>query len=248
MSHEPNIEVVEAKLLPGVVADEIVATIQDTLQDRDFCSIALAGGRTPGAIYRSLSRPPRVGEVEWEKVKLFSGDERWLPANHSHSNQLMVNQTLLSALPAKGPKFFAINCELKSADAAAKVYEEQLRVELGAAAGEVPELDLVLLGIGEDGHTASIYRDSPVLKDPKRLCMAVKEPDSDVERVTLTPTVFFNARKVIFIARGEGKADILRRVLTEEPSPSELPARLFTTAKNPVTWFLDSSAAVKLKL
>jgi len=246
VASQPNIEIIEEKLLAGVVADEIAASIQDAVSERGECSLALAGGRTPGSIYRSLSKPPRVGEVEWDKVKIFWGDERWVAPDDTQSNYNMVRETLLSVIPQPGPKIFPIPTSGGSAADGADKYERILKEEITDKASSVPIFDIVLLGIGEDGHTASIFPGSPVVKEKKRLVVDVTGRDGGPDRITLTPKVLFSARKIFFIARGEAKSSVVQRALEGDESPDQLPARLFVHCEQQVSWFLDSSAALKL--
>ena len=248
MSEAANIEVVEAKLLAGVVADEIIASIQEAIGERGSCSLVLAGGRTPGSIYRLLSRPPRVNQIEWDKVTVFWGDERWVPPDDTQSNFKLASETLLSHIPDPGPEVFPVDTSVGSAKQGAKKYEEAIRGALKLSSGEIPKFDLVLLGVGEDGHTASIFPGSELLKGGDSICYAVKHPNGGADRVTFSPKVLSNARRILFIARGESKAEIVHRVLEGDEKAEALPARLFDQVRDVVTWFVDSEAATKLSV
>jgi len=237
-----SVEVVEPVLFAGVVADEIVASIAEAVGERGVCSIALAGGSTPGAIYRCLAKPPRVSEVEWSKVKLFWGDERWVPSTDTQSNFKMTQETLLGQILGAGPRYFPVPTDAPTpADGAAR-YAQTIRAELGPK----PEFDLVILGVGEDGHTASIFPHSPVLRGSGDICAAVEHPEDKKARVTLTPEILFGARRTIFIVKGEAKAEIVKRVLEGGDSPDAIPSKLYTRAADRTTFFLDSGAAVRL--
>jgi len=236
------VEVIEPMLFAGVVADEIVASIGEAIAERGSCSIALAGGSTPGAIYRCLAKPPRVSEIEWAKVNLFWGDERWVPQSDTQSNFKMTHETLLGQILGSAPKIYPIDTSLESPDAGAAAYSKTIATVLG----ESPVFDLVILGIGEDGHTASIFPHSPVVGMKGGISVAVQHPEDKRYRVTLTPAVLFNARRTVFIVKGEGKADILRRVLEGTESAEILPAKLYQSAAERVTFFLDSGAALRL--
>lgn len=238
-----QIEVVEPVLFAGVVADEIVASIGEAIADRGSCSVALAGGSTPGAIYRCLAKPPRVSEVEWAKVHLFWGDERWVPHSDNQSNFKMTQETLLGQILGAGPKIHPIDTSLANPEEGAAAYTKTITGVLGAE----PIFDLVILGVGEDGHTASIFPHSPVVGMNDGVCVAVEHPEDRKFRVTLTPDVlFFNARRTIFIVKGEAKADIVRRVIEGVEGPEVLPAKLYQRASERVTFFLDSGAALRL--
>lgn len=240
-----SIEVVEPKLFAGAVADELSASLAEAIAERGSASIALAGGGTPGATYRLLALPPRVGEIEWEKVNIFWGDERFVPREDAQSNYRLVRETLLDSMPARSPRVFAIDVTAPSPEQAAALYAAQIRQVLGAPPGQIPVFDIVMLGVGVDGHTASLFPGSPLISDAADICAAVARPDGP-PRVTLTPCILFAARRILFLARSEKKADIVRQVL-EGGDPAEVvPARMYERAAERVTWFIDSGAARKL--
>ena len=245
-----NIEVVETKLYSAVVADEIIASISDAISDTGKCSLVLAGGKTPSVIYRTIAKPPRVNEVEWDKVQLFWGDERWVAREDTQSNFKMVNETLLTFLINRKPAVRAVDTSLSSPEEGARAYEDSIRQTIGIGASEIPVFDLVLLGVGEDGHTASIFPHSDLLADAFEsagsVCKAVPCPYDGSWRVTLSPAVLLAARKIIFIVRGEGKSSILRKVLEGETDVRTLPAQLFRQARGKVTFFLDTAAAQQI--
>ncbi len=242
-----SVEIIESKLFSGAVADEILATIGEAVSERGRASLVLAGGTTPGAIYRLLGHPPRVAEVPWEKVDLFWGDERWVSPEDNMSNYHMVKGTFLDNLGAKGPAVHEVKFGVGSPEKAAAAYEAEIRRTLGVRADAIPVFDLVLLGIGEDGHTASIFPHSPLFsaQNPHALAAAVPHPTGAV-RVTLTAPALFSAKKILFIVTGDNKADIVREVIEGTEDPTVYPARLAVAAGDRVTWFLDSGAAKKL--
>lgn len=241
---DEKLEVIEPKSFSEAVADEIVACVQEAISERGRASLSLAGGSTPGAVYRVLGRPPRVNEIDWSKVHIYWGDERWVPHDDMQSNFKMVQETLLSNLPKPGPKVNAVNTSLSSAEESAVAYAKTIaQNEKGAS---VPILDIVLLGIGEDGHTASIFPNSSVVSASGTIAHAVKHPSDGGYRVTLSPDVLFSARKILFIVNGDSKAPIMKRVLKGSESEIEIPAKLYRKAKERVTFFLDCTAAKEL--
>lgn len=241
-----NIEVIEPKLFPGVVADEIVASIRDAISEKDRCSLALSGGGTPSGIYRLLSKPPRISEIEWEKMDLYWGDERYVPHDHVASNYRMVRETMLAHLNQNKPRVHALDTTLADPNEAAKKYEQEIRKAEGISAGVLPEFDIVLLGVGEDGHTASLFPGSPALNTPPNIiCVAAEHPEGGY-RVSLTQHAIFNAKKIIYIIKGGSKADIVRRIIKGDEDTSVIPARFYLPARDRVTFFLDSEAAQKL--
>ncbi len=242
-----NIEVIEPKLFTGAVADEIVASIRDVLSDKDSCSLVLSGGSTPGAIYRQLSMPPRIDDIEWQKMDIYWGDERYVPHDHSNSNFRMTNETLLANLKTNKPRVYGVPTDLDSAENAAKKYQEEIIKSQNIKNGELPVFDIVLLGIGEDGHTASLFPASKALNSPNdQICIKAEHPDGSV-RISLTQHALFNARKIFFIIKGKSKAEIVRQVIKGNDSTTDIPARFYLTTRERVTFFLDSEAAVNLE-
>lgn len=243
---KPVIEIFEPKLFDGAVADEIIASIQERISEQGRCSIALAGGSTPGNVYRTLSKPPRATDVEWDKLDIFWGDERWVSHDDDQSNYRMTDETILSQLKVKKPRIHPVNTSLGSPQVGANAYGETLMKVLNTKSGEVPLIDIVLLGVGEDGHTASLFPNSDVLTKTDSICYAVQHPENKGWRVTIGAQTLFSARKVFFIVKGESKAEIMARVIEGAEPISQLPSRLFTQSSSEVTFLLDSGAAQKL--
>ncbi|WKZ56879.1 MAG: 6-phosphogluconolactonase [Bdellovibrionota bacterium] len=241
-----NVEVIEPRLFESVIADEIVAVINEVLGEHPYCAISLAGGSTPGGVYRALARPPRLDDVEWKRVKLFLGDERWVPIDDTQSNFRMVRETMLSLLPEPGPKAFPVDTTLASPAESAKAYASLLKRELAADSQGAPHFHLVLLGVGSDGHTASLFPGDPLVADGALVAGACKDPSGQTDRITLGPSVLFRADKVFFIVKGEEKAEVVRRILEGSETVNEVPARLYADAHSEVTFFVDSGAAKHL--
>jgi 6-phosphogluconolactonase len=257
-----TIEVFEPKLFAASVADEIVTSIVEVLQEKEYCSLVLSGGSTPSAIYRSLSLPPRVNEVEWEKVKIFFGDERFVDHTDILSNYRMTTETLLKPLSLIGEKtkVFAVNTSAVSSEEAAIEYERTIRQEVTIVQGDLPEFDIVLLGMGEDGHTASLFPGDHLLMKQNLaldtsfsdiiqkhvITAAAKNPHDQSLRVSLTPFALLNAKRIIFIVGGESKSGMVRKVITGQKDIEKLPAQLYRDLKGQVSFYLDSAAASKL--
>jgi 6-phosphogluconolactonase len=243
----PSIEVIEPKLFAGAVADEIVASAHDCISERGRCSIVLAGGSTPGSIYRTLAKPPRVEDIDWPAVVFYWGDERWVPHSDNMSNYKMTQETLLSQIPNPKPVNIPVDTSLKSPADGARAYGERIQKTEKVGAGEIPVFDIVLLGIGEDGHTASLFpKANLITQKTGSLCEAVQHPEDGKWRITLTPEALFKARHIFFIVKGEAKADVVKRVIEGSESVSDVPAKLYEGAADRVTFFLDSGAAQKL--
>ena len=239
---KPIIEIVEPRLYAGMVADEIVASISDRIADSGKCTIALSGGSTPGAIYRMLSMPPRSTDIDWSKVLIFFGDERWVSHEDTQSNFHMANETLLNQLKGTKPRIFPVNTSLASPAVGAEAYEKSILSEIPGGI-----FDIVLLGIGEDGHTASLFPGSKLLNETTKLVASDNHPTDGTVRVTLTLPVLKKARKLFFIVKGPGKASIVKEVLEGTAGVEQFPSRFYLQAEGAVTWFLDTEASKNLR-
>lgn len=233
-------EILDGPMYGGAIADEIVMILNDGIQDRGRASIYLAGGTTPGIVYRALGKPPRSTDVDWSKVSVFLGDERFVPETDLESNYRMVKETLIPGLTRSLPTIYKIATD-KTPDESAAAYEASIK----KVEGDAPTPDLVLLGIGEDGHTASLFPNSQFLNEQSRFCVAVKNPKGQ-SRITITPRVICESKNLFFLLKGEGKAEIARRVLEGDEPVSALPAKIFQQSKGKVVFFLDNLAALKL--
>ena len=198
-------------------------------------TVALAGGSTPKVAYELLARE-YAGRIDWGKVHVFFGDERTVPPDHEDSNYRMTKEALLDHVQVGSEH--RMRGELPPAEAAS-AYEEELR----SFFGEPPRLDLVMLGIGEDGHTASLFPHTPALDVRDRL--AVENPVEKLEttRLTLTVPVINAAGAVVFLVAGEGKAQALKEILEGDADPHEYPAKLVSPEDGEPLWMVDREAA-----
>lgn len=234
-------EVIPSHEYSSTVADEIVASINEVLEQKPRCSLCLSGGTTPAAIYRLLGLPPRVHEVQWQLVDLFWGDERFVPAEDPRNNARMVHDTLLHQFrTAPGPIAYPINTALSTAEEAALTYEGTLKQQGISGEGDAV-FDIVLLGIGEDGHTASLFPHNPI--PDSRLAFSCEHPTDGTSRISLTPTALFSAKQVYFLVTGANKSDMLGRILRGEGTAAEYPALHAAQALGNVIWFADSEAS-----
>jgi 6-phosphogluconolactonase len=239
------IEIVQPNLYAGAVADEIIESAIEAINSYGSFSLALSGGTTPGAVYRSLSNSSRSARVEWDKVKLFIGDERWVPLDDSASNYHMVCETLIDGVGFPRERFFHVDTAVSSREKAAEVYSKVLADQLPMEGG-VPTIDLVLLGLGEDGHIASLFPGSKALHDKESFVVVTENPEDGTQRVSLSQRVILNARRVLFLVRGEAKAKILKTVVDKTMTVDQLPAMMVVNQAKMVTWYVDSGAAVNL--
>lgn len=205
-------------------------------------SVALSGGATPRRTYELLAAPPWVDQVPWDRVHVFWGDERCVPGNDSRSNARMAQEAWLDHVPIPGDQIHPMNCALDPA-AAARQYEAQLREFFS---GEPPILDLVRLGLGLDGHTASLFPGTAVLKEAEHWAAAVYRAEPDPCRVTLTAPLINQAAVVAFLVAGGAKAGVLREVLHGPRDPARLPAQLIQPHHGELLWLTDLAAAAEL--
>jgi 6-phosphogluconolactonase len=235
----------DTRVLPDLDAvsqaalDEVLRAMRAAIKETGKFSIALAGGHTPAKLYALWAAAQ--GSTPWNQVHLFWGDERYVPHTDPLSNYRMAEQAhLFDAIPSSnvhrmpGPEDFPTPAK------AARAYEGELRGFFGPAP---PAFDVVLLGLGVEGHTASLFPGSPALKEQKSWVAAVQAPATPPLRLTLTPVVLNQARNTFFLVCGQDKREILRALESELPSaPSQYPAGLIRP-EGRVLWFLDEAAA-----
>ena len=210
-------------------------------------SVALSGGSTPRALYRLLGEPPFREAIDWPRVHLFWGDERFVPPDHADSNYRLAREAFISRVPIPSGNVHPMPTEAADPNAAAAQYEETLRRFLAVPEGEWPRFDLILLGLGADGHTASLFPGSPLLDEHRRLVAAAHVPKLDAWRLTLTPPALRGARHVVFLVSGSDKASVLREVVEGPYDPHRLPAQLVQPEKGDLTWLVDEAAASLLR-
>jgi 6-phosphogluconolactonase len=246
------LEVVEAKLFAGVIADEIIYSAKEVLANQKNFHISLAGGGTPGEIYRALSLSPRSSSMPWSETKVFLGDERFVSQDDTQSNSRMVRETLLSHAESKVCKYFPINTEVASPQESATQYANTLKAELPLENG-APCFDMVLLGLGEDGHIASLFPGAQILidsalQDTTSLVAPAKNPNDNTERISLSPAVILNSKRILLMVKGANKAKIVADFLKGATSVSvdKFPALMLYKVADKLTLYADSAAATKI--
>ncbi|TAL10648.1 MAG: 6-phosphogluconolactonase [Nitrospirae bacterium] len=203
--------------------------------------VALAGGETPQAFYERLASAECRHRVAWEQVSFFFGDERAVPPDHPDSNYRMAHGALFRPLDISGENVYRMKADMPDLEAAAADYERELHT---AFEGErVPHFDMILLGMGPDGHTASLFPGSPALAECRRLVVPVTDaPKPPPRRLTLTVPVLNAARLVLFMATGADKAQALREVLKGTASPDQYPAKHVRPGPERLAWLVDEAA------
>jgi 6-phosphogluconolactonase len=245
MSTHGRITVVDTtSALAEVAAGLIVECACGAVAARGRFAIALAGGATPRETYSQLATSPSRESMPWDRTWVFFGDERAVPPDHEESNYRMVRETLLSAVPLPPGQVFRMRGEAEDQERAAADYARAMRDAFDVPEGGVPRFDLVLLGLGVDGHTASLFPNSPALRESARWVVSVHASAAAIPaRLTMTIPVFNAARRIAFLSAGAEKAKVIRAVL-QEGAP--LPAGLIQPMEGRIDWLLDRPAAALL--
>jgi 6-phosphogluconolactonase len=224
-------------------AEEFVRVGRAAIGAQGRFSVALSGGSTPRELYSMLATS--YANFPWNRVYLFFGDERHVPPDDAESNYRMVKESLLDNIAIPAENVFRVMVENPDAEAAAADYEARLRQFFAIRQGEFPRMDLILLGMGTDGHTASLFPDSAALDEASRLVVANWVAKFNTHRITFTFPVLNRAAEVMFLARGADKADMVRQVLESKDIPA-LPAQRVWPSDGKLLWMLDEAAAAKL--
>lgn len=226
--------------LHHTAAVSIVRLLSEAIQLRGTATLCLSGGSTPKAVYELLANEH---SVDWTKVHFFWGDERCVPPTHHESNFLMATNAFLQKLSVPQASIHRIKGERPPAEAA-ECYEKELRTFFGLTENEIPRFDITLLGLGEDGHTASLFPETTILNETRRLVAEVYVEKFKAYRISLTYPVFNNSHVIMFLVSGSGKAPILHEIF--EGEPGRYPAQQIQPADGIVHWLIDQQAASHL--
>jgi len=235
--------------LSCAAAETLCKLSQEAIESRGRFTLVLAGGNTPRRLYELLADDYRE-RIAWSKVQLFWGDERFVPADHPHNNYALALDNLLSNLPLPPSNVHRIVTETPSAAHSARAYERTLAAFFAPVTpGQFPVFDAILLGLGPDGHTASLFPGDPVLDETTRWVRATEAPAPMVvrERVTLTLPLINRARCALFLISGETKRDVLAHVLSGTRQARERYPAARVRAQGGTLWFLDRAARGDLK-
>ncbi len=223
-------------------ANRFTSIVADAVEHRGIARVAMSGGSTPKAVYPLLLEPARRDAIDWSAVEFFWGDERAVPPDHPESNFGVAYGMLISHLPGVRPhRIHRMQAESPDPDAAALAYETELRLAFDARGDAPPAFDLVWLGMGADGHTASLFPGTTALDERERWAVANWVPSHEVWRLTLTFPVLEVARETLFVVTGADKADALARVRSGDP---EMPAA--KAGGLAVRWIVDAAAAAQV--
>lgn len=229
----------------AAAAEEVVRTANEAVAQRGRFTIALSGGSTPKNLYNLLATNARTA-LPWDRMFFFWGDERHVPPTDPESNYRMAEETMLSKIPVAAGNVFRIKAENPDAVAVAEAYEQTLRKFFQLEPEQVPTFDLILLGMGPDGHTASLFPGTAALHEKSRLVVANWVDKLKASRITLTLPVLNAARCVTFLVSGTDKATVLRAVLEENVPAEQYPSKLVRPHQGKLIWLVDRAAASTL--
>ena len=229
----------------AAAAEEVVRAANEAVAQRGRFTIALAGGSTPKSLYNLLATNARTA-LPWDRMFFFWGDERHVPPTDPDSNYRMADETMLSKIPVAAANVFRMKTENPDAAAVAEDYEQTLRKFFQVEPGQVPTFDLILLGMGPDGHTASLFPGTAALQEKSRLVLANWVEKMKTYRITLTLPVLNAARCAIFLVSGTDKAAALHAVLEEDAPGEQYPAKLVRPRQGKLIWLVDRAAASTL--
>lgn len=228
-------------------AADLLVQLQHDDRPEDHFNIALSGGSTPRAFHSVLAAPPYRDQIDWESMQYFWGDERFVPPDDPESNYRMARETLLLNVPVTSDQVHRVPTERGDPPMVADLYEADIRRAMNVLPGQLPRFDLILLGMGPDGHCASLFPHTEALEVRDRLVTANYVPKLQANRITFTVPVINNAAAVGFLVAGADKADALAAVLEGPRDPETYPSQLIAPENGRLYWLVDRAAAAKLR-
>lgn len=223
--------------------DAIFNVTESSIGGHGRCAIALSGGITPQGIYSMMAADAYRTKFQWDRIHFFLGDERWVPADSLRSNGRMISELLIKRGNISASQFHPVNTNTADPNASAELYEKEIKEFFKIERGAIPRFDLMLQGIGDDGHTASLFPGVDALNEKKKSIVAVHSDTVPEPRITVTFPVINNAKDVFFIVSGKGKSSILAKILNDN---APVPAAMVKPTSGTATWFVDSDAASML--
>jgi 6-phosphogluconolactonase len=236
----PNIDI-----LSHEAAQYIVRIATESITTHGRFTIALSGGTTPRKLYGLLGSEPYRSQIDWTLVHIFWSDERCVPPDSEESNYHMAHEVLLSKISIPAVQVHRMPADMPDRNAAPQEYENEITRLFGTDG--IPNFDLIQLGMGPEGHTASLFPHQAALHEQQRLVVPVSVPKPPPDRLTFTPPLLNAARNVLFLVAGSDKADALHAVLEGPYNPDEYPAQIVRPPDGEVTWMVDTAAAAKLQ-
>jgi 6-phosphogluconolactonase len=234
----------DTETLNVFAAERFFEIYESSLAANDHLSVALAGGSTPKALYRRLAGSEFKNKIDWSKVFFFFGDERNVLPDDPESNYRMARENLFETIEAPAANIYRWPTDIRDATEAAYEYASAIRdFFVLSDRGQFPRFDLILLGMGDDGHTASLFPFTPALAETEKIAVANPVPKFDTTRLTLTFPAINQARNIIFLVAGETKAPVLQEILEGRFDPRQFPAQSIRPADGELSWLIDEKAA-----
>lgn len=247
IKHKPNMEIVsDSEVLAQRSADIFIADAQKAIKAKNTFNVAISGGQTPKRFFELLGQLPQSHSLPWDKVHLFWVDERYVGPDSPWSNYKLAADTFLEKVSIPEANVHRIPTEYEDFKEAAGRYEQTIRNVFGLEHNQIPEFDLIVLGMGTEGHTGSLFQNSYAPFDTEDLACVVYVLDEKLNRITLTHPVLNAASHLVVLVCGEEKANILKEVLTVEPDEVRYPIHSLWPVLDKVTWLMDSAAAKDL--
>jgi len=236
-----------AKELAKSVADNFAQTVQNFVKEGENLNVALSGGNTPRILFESLAQPAYGNRINWNHIHFFWGDERCVPPDDPQSNYGLAYKSLLSHISIPDKNIHRIKGE-NDPILETNRYAEEICGHVLLGEDNWPVFDWILLGLGTDGHTASLFPKTPELEEQNSICVVTTHPETGQKRVSLTLPVINHARRISFLVTGESKTAIVRAILKNESGSDRYPASQVKPIDGMLEWFLDEIAASKLEL
>lgn len=247
MRNKPKVEVaLDTEALAAKCVEYFIADAKTALSEKDVFYVAVSGGQTPKRFFELLSEEPNAKALPWEKIHLFWVDERIVEPDSKWSNYKLALDGFLEKVDIPNQNIHRIPTEYSDFKVAAKCYEETIKQVFNLKPGQLPQFDLVVLGMAREGHTGSLLPNSYATFDTEDLACVVYVMDEKLNRITLTHPVLSAATHLIVLVSGEEKADILKEVLSSEPDEIQYPIHVLWPVLHKVTWLVDKQAAGKL--
>jgi 6-phosphogluconolactonase len=227
-------------------AQYVVRTASESIAARGRFTLALSGGTTPRKLYTLLGSEPYSSQIDWQQVYIFWGDERCVPPDNPDSNYYMAQEVLLSKIPIPALQVHRMPADQPGRDAASQSYTAEMQRAFGTQG--IPVFDLIQLGMGPEGHTASLFPHQASLRETQRLVMPVSVAKPPPDRLTFTPPLLNAARNILFLVTGSDKAEALQAVLEGDYQPEEYPAQIVRPPDGEVVWMLDKAVAANIHI
>lgn len=245
MTAKYNIDVAsDAEDLARRAVDLFIQAAGEAIEARGVFCTALSGGHTPGRFFKLLGAVPEARDLPWERIHVFWVDERYVPPDSEASNYKLAADTFLAQIDVPPENVHRIPTEYEDINDAVRAYERAIREVFGLQEGEMPEFDLIVLGMGADGHTGSLFPNSFATFDTDDLaCVVYVMDNATMNRVTLTHPVLLAARCLVVLVAGREKAQTLKEVLTSEPDAVRYPIHVLWPVLDKITWLVDREAA-----